>query len=97
MKSLQVLLTLVFVVALAVPFAVAEAPCSTSAAVPTNFTYDGSACQQVINFAATPLIDGSATTYYLPGNANQQIVSLYGIYGNNESTSSYGQWRDATE
>jgi hypothetical protein len=37
-------------------------------------------------FSATPLMDGSSTTLYLPSAAHQQTVSLYGSYGNTETS-----------
>lgn len=85
MKCLRLLFTLLVPAVLLAPYAAADGPCSDVASVPTGFSYNTSACKNVSNFTATPLLDGSATTYYLPGNPNQQIVSLYGIYGNIES------------
>ena len=87
MKCLRLLLMLLVPAVLSVPYAAADGPCSDEATAPTAFVngYNNSACKKVTNFTATPLMDGSATTYYLPGNPNQQIVSLYGIYGNIES------------
>lgn len=87
MLRLRRSLTLLFLIALAVTYAFADGPCSDEASAPTAFVngYNNSACKKVTNFTATPLINGSPTTYYLPGNPNQQIVSLYGSYGNIES------------
>jgi|GEM_PF-1299536 len=62
-------------------------PCSDPL-MPSGFTYTGSACASSTPFGQVtpvPLIDGSATTHY--GNGiYQQIVSLYGTYGNSESS-----------
>lgn len=87
MKCLHLLFTLLIPAVLSVPYASADGPCSDEATAPTAFVngYNNSACKKVTNFTATPLINGSPTTYYLPGNPNQQIVSLYGSYGNIES------------
>jgi len=90
MKHANTLLTLLFLAVVAVSYAAAQtsSPCSDTP-MPPNFPYTGSACASSVPFGQgvtpVPLQDGSATTHYGTG-ANQQIVSLYGTYGNNEQS-----------
>lgn len=91
MKLLTSLFTLLFLALLAVPHLRADGPCSDTSSVPSSFNYNNSACKKVTNFTATPLIDGSPTTFYLQDMLNQQTVSLYGIYGNTESPNTHAE------
>jgi len=92
MKSLRWCFTLFPLFLLATIYSLAQAPtgppCTDNN--PPEDGSNGNSCvaDQIMTgmFNATPLSDGSATTYWLQGTANQQIVSLYGTYGNSEST-----------
>jgi len=86
MKHLNLFLTLLFLAVVAVSYAAADGPCSDTPPVPIGFDYNNSDCKNVTNFAATPLIDGTVNIHY-----SNEIATLYGIYGNNESTSGYSE------
>ena len=85
MKYVNRFFILLFVATIAVSDAAAQSPCSSEPTVPSTFAYTGSACASSTPFGTVtpvPLIDGSLTT---PLYANQ-IVTLYGSYGNTESS-----------
>ncbi len=81
MKFLHLLLTCVVIAALAPATASAQQPCSDTPP-PTNECAPGIPLPSG-SFNATPLIDGTGQSYLDPDNNK---VSLYGAYGNTEST-----------
>jgi hypothetical protein len=86
MKHLLLLTLLAFPFLVAtVSHAAADEACTATTDVPADFDFTNSACRNLnLNtFHPVPLIDGSGQFY------GGEIVSLYGVYGNNEHTSSY--------
>lgn len=82
------LLFMLFVFSLALPTASAQ-PCASSEPTPSDFVYASSACASPTPFGQgitpVPLVDGSTSITYGTGS-DQQIVTLYGSYGNAESS-----------
>ena len=84
MKHPTLLVTLLFVAAVAVPNAIAQSPCNDPP--PTGFVLQGSACASSTPFGTTvptPFVDAGATYVY---GTTGEIEALYGTYGNNEQT-----------
>lgn len=92
MKVSTILLTLLLVSSLCSTAAWADGPCSDPPLVPTNFDYANSAC---LNFSLSttvkPLIGGNINLHYPDAVTGPEIVTLYGVYGSDESTSSYSE------
>jgi hypothetical protein len=90
MKFLHVLLTALFIVVLAASPAWSQ---GTAVPEPCSQPSQHDPCAPNLNlapgeFTATPLIDGTGGDY---GDPDHNIVSLYGIYGNNENLPSSPQ------
>jgi hypothetical protein len=94
-NRLLLLLTLLFAAALVSVCAFAQVPARQSCSESSPYPAEGDGCAPGVNgigiggFHATPLVDGSATTHW--GDPDNNIVSLYGAYGNDESLSSNPQ------
>ena len=88
MKRLLLLLTRLLVITVfATCYAAAQGPAQEQ---PCSDPVDQNACAPGLNlapgtFSATPLIDGSGQSY---GDPDGNLVSLYGVYGNDEHMSS---------
>ena len=88
MKHLLLFIVLAFPFAvITVSHAAADEACSNTPSVPADFNFANSACKNlnVDTFHPKPLIDGTGLLY---GNTGE-VMNLYGIYGNDEHTSSY--------
>ena len=87
MRRYFLLLALSLLATLTVSHSVAQQtkPCSDAPLPPPEFVYANSGCEQATNFVGVPLIDGTGQAY---GNTGE-LIALYGLYGNDEHTSSY--------